>query len=79
MSTYEPEIPDESDPEAKQMQQIHFFKNVSLLGGLMIAAADTHGKPSAAYRSRVAAERAQHQGLYLLAFLTTLAASGGHR
>ncbi|MFR9802322.1 DoxX family protein [Pseudonocardia sp. RS010] len=49
---------EESDPEAKQAQQIHFLKNVSLLGGLMIAAADTHGKPSVAWRSRKAAAAA---------------------
>ncbi|WP_433507042.1 DoxX family membrane protein [Pseudonocardia halophobica] len=49
---------EESDPEAKQAQQVHFFKNVSLLGGLLIAAADTHGKPSVAWRSRKAAEAA---------------------
>ena len=50
---------EETDEAKKAEQQIHFFKNVGLLGGLLIAAADTHGKPSVAYRGRRAARRAQ--------------------
>ncbi|MDP1805763.1 MAG: DoxX family protein, partial [Acidimicrobiales bacterium] len=50
---------EETDEAKKAEQQIHFFKNVGLLGGLLIAAADTHGKPSAAWRTRKAAEQAQ--------------------
>ncbi|WP_263170232.1 DoxX family protein [Streptomyces sp. SCSIO ZS0520] len=42
----------EKDPEQRAAQRTHFLKNVSLLGGLLIAAADTHGKPSLAYRAR---------------------------
>ena len=49
---------EETDPEAKQAQQIHFFKNVGLLGGLLIAAADTEGKPSLGWRGRKAARLA---------------------
>lgn len=49
---------EETDPATRQTQQIHFLKNTALLGGLMIAAADTHGKPSVAWRSRRAAEAA---------------------
>lgn len=49
----------ETDPEVKAAQRIHFFKNLSLLGGLLIAAVDTEGKPSVAWRSRRAARRAQ--------------------
>ena len=49
---------EETDPEAKQMQQIQFFKNVGLLGGLLVAAADTEGKPSLAWRGRKAAKLA---------------------
>ncbi|MCS0638409.1 DoxX family protein [Streptomyces sp. LP05-1] len=45
----------EEDPERRAQQRIHFFKNVALVGGLLIAAADTHGKPSLAHRSRRAA------------------------
>ncbi len=39
-------------------QQIDFFKNLGLLGGLLIAAADTEGKPSLAWRGRKAAKLA---------------------
>lgn len=46
---------EETDPEKKQAQEIHFFKNVGLLGGLLIAAADTEGKPSLGWRGRRAA------------------------
>ena len=49
---------EETDPAAKQAQQVHFLKNTALLGGLLIAAADTHGKPSVAWRTRKATEAA---------------------
>ncbi|MFJ8927849.1 DoxX family protein [Streptomyces sp. NPDC102364] len=45
----------EKDPEQRAQQRTQFLKNVSLMGGLLITAADTHGKPSAAYRARGAA------------------------
>ncbi|MFF6908889.1 DoxX family protein [Streptomyces sp. NPDC012389] len=46
------------DPEKRAAQRVQFLKNASLLGGLLIAAADTHGKPSLAYRTRHAAGHA---------------------
>lgn len=49
---------EENDPEARAGQQIHFLKNVSMLGGLVIAALDTEGEPSAAWRARHATEHA---------------------
>lgn len=36
----------ESDSATKQQQQIHFLKNLGLLGGLLLAAADTGGRES---------------------------------
>ncbi len=36
----------ETDPAAKAQQQISFLKNVSMLGGLLLAAADTGGRES---------------------------------
>jgi uncharacterized membrane protein YphA (DoxX/SURF4 family) len=48
----------ETDPSRKADQQIQFLKNVSLLGGLLIAAADTEGKPSLGWRGRRAARLA---------------------
>ncbi|MER5948654.1 DoxX family protein [Streptomyces sp. NPDC001904] len=51
----------EDDPERRSLQRAHFLKNVSLVGGLLIAAADTHGKPSLAYRARGAATSGRKQ------------------
>ena len=50
---------EESDPAAKNGQRIQFFKNLSLLGGLVIAAGDTDGKPGVAWRARHAAKDAR--------------------
>ena len=49
---------EQEDPQERAAQRIHFFKNLGLLGGLMIAAGDTHGKPSIAWRTKHAANRA---------------------
>ncbi|KUN41308.1 DoxX family protein [Streptomyces longwoodensis] len=43
------------DPEERTQQRLHFLKNLSMLGGLLIAAADTGGNPSLAWRGRHAA------------------------
>lgn len=40
------------DPAERARQRIHFYKNLSMMGGLLIAVADTHGKPSLVYRAR---------------------------
>lgn len=47
---------EESDPGAKRMHQLQFAKNLSLLGGLIIAAGDTDGKPGLAWRTGRAAK-----------------------
>jgi putative oxidoreductase len=47
----------------KTQQRIHFLKNVSMLGGLLIAAADTAGKPSLAWRARHSAEAARREAI----------------
>lgn len=49
---------EESDPQVRKQQQTHFVKNVSMLGGLMLASVDTEGKPSVAWRARRAARKA---------------------
>lgn len=46
----------ETDPQAKQQKLTQFVKDLSLLGGLMLAAADTEGKPGMAYRAKMASE-----------------------
>jgi uncharacterized membrane protein YphA (DoxX/SURF4 family) len=47
----------ESDPQRKAEKRQDFLTDLGLLGGLMIAAADTEGKPSLGWRGRRAAER----------------------
>jgi uncharacterized membrane protein YphA (DoxX/SURF4 family) len=46
---------EEKDPGKKKAQRIQFFKNASMMGGLMLAAVDTEGKPGVAWRARRAA------------------------
>ncbi len=48
----------EADGAAKKGQLIHFLKNLGLLGGLLLAAVDTEGRPSVGYRARRAAHKA---------------------
>ena len=48
----------EAEGDTRQQQQIHFFKNVSLFGGLLLAALDTEGKPGIVWRTRHASEHA---------------------
>ena len=50
---------EEDSPQGKAMQRTHFFKNLAILGGLMIAATDTEGAPSLGWRARRAAKRAR--------------------
>ena len=38
-----------TDPDQKVSDRVEFFKNVSLIGGLLIAALDTGGRPSIAW------------------------------
>ena len=44
------------DPKERFGQTAHFLKNAGLLGGLLLAAVDTEGKPSVGWRARRAAE-----------------------
>ena len=45
----------ETDPQARNAQRLQFYKNTSVLGGLLLAAVDTEGKPGLAWRARRAA------------------------
>ncbi|WP_099225381.1 DoxX family protein [Mycobacterium persicum] len=47
----------EPDPAVKAQKRREFLTDLSLLGGLIIASADTAGKPSLAWRGRRAASR----------------------
>ncbi|MRH90713.1 DoxX family membrane protein [Nocardia sp. SYP-A9097] len=48
----------EPDPDRRAAKRIAFLKDIGLLGGLLIAAGDTEGKPSLRWRGRRAARRA---------------------
>jgi len=41
----------EKDKAARTQQMTHFYKNVSMLGGLIIAALDTEGRPGVTWRT----------------------------
>ncbi|MGZ8745240.1 MAG: DoxX family protein [Nocardioides sp.] len=58
---------EEEDPAARADQKIHFFKNVSMLGGLLIASVDTEGKPGVVWRTRRAAHDARREAGHLAA------------
>ncbi|MEU1367729.1 DoxX family protein [Streptomyces sp. NPDC005803] len=47
----------EEDPELRKDHLLHVAERVGLFGALLLSAADTHGKPSAAYRARTATTR----------------------
>ncbi|MEU4692006.1 DoxX family membrane protein [Actinoplanes sp. NPDC023714] len=47
--------------EERPGQQTHFLKNLGLLGGLLLAAADTEGRPNLRYRTTHAASRSQRR------------------
>ena len=47
------------DDKERAQQRIHFLKNLAIFGGLLIAAADTAGRPSLAWRARHAARAAR--------------------
>lgn len=46
------------EPQERAQQQSHFLKNVALMGGLLLEAVDTEGRPSVGWRSKRAARRA---------------------
>ncbi len=41
-----------TDPDEKAAARSHFLKNISILGGVLLAAGDTEGKPSIAWRAQ---------------------------
>ena len=55
----------ETDKTARNQQLLQFGKNLSVLGGLVIAAGDTDGKPGVAWRARRAAKDARREAKHL--------------
>lgn len=51
----------EHDPAQRRNQQVQFFKNLGLLGGLLLAAADTEGRPGLRWRAGHAVRSAKRQ------------------
>src|SRR3954447_11575859 len=56
---------EKSDPAERAQQRVHFFKNVSMLGGLIIASGDTEGQPGILWRTRRAAKDARREARHL--------------
>ncbi len=52
---------EKSDPAQKSADELQFLKNLSILGGLVLAAVDTEGKPSLGWRGRRAARKVAEQ------------------
>jgi uncharacterized membrane protein YphA (DoxX/SURF4 family) len=49
------------DPTLRNQQRIHFMKNLSLFGGLLLAAVDTEGQPGLAWRATHATQVAKRE------------------
>ena len=52
---------EEHEPSRRTMQRTSFLKNVSMLGGLVLAAVDTEGRPSLSWRARRATRKASRR------------------
>ena len=52
----------EGDASRKAAQKLNFYKNLSVLGGLMLAAVDTEGKPGLAWRAKHAVSHLSESG-----------------
>lgn len=51
---------EKSDPEEQKTQLVHFLKNAGILGGLLMSALDTGGRPSVFWSSRRWISRTGH-------------------
>lgn len=49
----------EEDRQQRKMQRIQFLKNTAMMGGVLLAAVDTAGKPGLAWRAQNIANRSQ--------------------
>ncbi len=57
---------EEEDTATRAVQRISFMKNLAMLGGLLLAATDTEGRPSLGWRARKAAGRASRKAVEVL-------------
>ncbi len=56
---------EEQDKATRSQQRMHFVKNLSVLGGLLLAGVDTEGKPGVAWRAKRAARDARREAGHL--------------
>lgn len=56
---------EETDPAARANGRLHFIKNVSMLGGLLLASVDTDGKPGVVWRAQHAATDVRREAKHL--------------
>jgi uncharacterized membrane protein YphA (DoxX/SURF4 family) len=56
---------EEKDKQARGAQRTQFLKNLSMMGGLLLAAVDTEGKPGVAWRARRAARDVRREARQL--------------
>ena len=56
---------EESDRTTRANQRLHFVKNLSMLGGLLVATVDTEGKPGVAWRTRHAVTDVRREARHL--------------
>src|SRR4029450_4444109 len=52
---------EETDPDRKAQSRSLFFKNVGLLGGLLLAAVDTEGRPGLVWRAQHASRTTRRE------------------
>jgi uncharacterized membrane protein YphA (DoxX/SURF4 family) len=62
------------DDATKAEQTIHFLKNASILGGLILAALDTEGRPSVAWRAKRTGREARTHAAELISHTADRAA-----
>src|SRR5215470_1570964 len=51
------------DDKERAQQRIHFLKNLTMFGGLLLAVGDTAGRPSMAWRSKHAVQTARREAV----------------
>jgi len=54
-----------TSPDDQTSQRLHFVKNLSMIGGALIAAGDLEGKPGVAYRASHATKAARREAKHL--------------
>ncbi len=55
----------EKDKATRSAQRLQFLKNISMMGGLLLAGVDTEGKPGVAWRARRAARDVRREARHL--------------